>query len=266
MTKSEGPKILLVDIETAPIIAAVWKLWDENVGLNQIQEDWHLLSCAAKWLDDPPSKVMYKDQSKTKNIEDDSKILNWIWGLLDEADIIITQNGKAFDQKKLNARFVLKGMQPPSSFKHIDTKILAKKYFGFTSNRLEYLSDKLCKKYKKLPHKKFAGFELWKECLAGNKAAWKEMEKYNKHDVLALEELYHVLKKWDSQVNFSLYYSSEEHVCSCGSTDFKKYGWYYTATGKYQRYKCTECGSETRDRNNQFSKEKRKSLRVGTTR
>ena len=59
-------------------------------------------------------------------------------------------NRKAVDNKKLNARFMLNGMQPPSSFRNIDTKILAKRYFGFTSNKLAYLTDKLCKKYKKL--------------------------------------------------------------------------------------------------------------------
>ena len=34
-----GPKILIVDIETAPIVAQVWGLFDQNVGLNQIAQD-----------------------------------------------------------------------------------------------------------------------------------------------------------------------------------------------------------------------------------
>lgn len=59
------------------------------------------------------------------------------------------------------------------------------------------MTDKFCKKYKKLKHKKFPGHELWKECLKGNKEAWNEMRKYNIHDVLATEELYNVLKQWD---------------------------------------------------------------------
>jgi hypothetical protein len=261
-----GPKILLLDIETAPILAHVWGLWDQTVGLNQIKSDWHLLSWSAKWLNDPPTKVMYEDQRKAKNIEDDSKLLKSLWKLLDEADIIITQNGKSFDQKKIFARFILSGMKPPSTFKHIDTKLLAQKHFAFTSNRLEYMSDKLCTKYKKLKHNKFAGFDMWKECLAGNQAAWKEMEKYNKHDVLALEELYTKLIPWDSSINFSLYHEGEEHVCSCGSTDFSKNGFAYTAAGKFQRYVCNKCGSESRDKVNLFSKEKKKSLRTGTPR
>src|SRR5579863_8242080 len=94
-----GPKVLIFDIETAPIVAHVWSLWENNVGLNQIVSDWHVLSWSAKWLDDPPNKVMYMDQRGVKNIEDDSNLLEEIWLLLDEADIVITQNGKSFDQK-----------------------------------------------------------------------------------------------------------------------------------------------------------------------
>jgi hypothetical protein len=202
------------------------------------------------------------DQSKAKNIEDDKKILKAIWKLMDEADIIITQNGKAFDEKKLNARFILNGFPPPSSYKHIDTKTIAKKKFGFTSNRLEYMSDKLCKKYKKSKHAKFSGFELWSECLKGNKAAWKEMEHYNKYDVLALEELYNKMAPWDDSINFSLYNDKADHTCSCGSTKFQKNGYKYTKTGKYQRYKCVKCGSEARGRKSVLSKDKKASLLI----
>jgi hypothetical protein len=187
-----------------------------------------------------------------------------IWNLLNEADVVITQNGKNFDQKKLNARFILQGFQPPGSYKHIDTKQIASKHFGFTSNRLEYMTDKLCVKYKKLKHKKFPGHEMWVECLKGNLEAWKEMELYNKHDVLALEELYTKLIPWDNSINFNLYHDEEDHVCKCGSTTFIKNGFYYTSSGKFQKHKCKSCGAEHRDKQNLFTKEKRASLKMPT--
>lgn len=261
MTKT-GPKILVFDIETAPLLGYVWGLWENNVALNQIHSDWYVLSWAAKWLGESASKVMCQSQRDAKHIEDDSKILKEIWKLLDEADIVITQNGKQFDQKKLNARFVIHGMQPPSSYKHIDTKMIAKKYFGFTSTKLEYMADKLCVKYKKLKHSKFSGFELWRECLAGNQAAWDEMEKYNKYDVLVLEELYRRLSPWDNSINFNLYSGSVENVCRCGSKDMKRNGYCYTRVGKYRRFKCRSCGAESRGRTNLFNAEKRKSLTI----
>jgi hypothetical protein len=254
------PKILVFDIETAPILGHVWGLWDQNIGVNQIQQDWHVLAWAAKWLGDPASKIMYMDQRNAKPIENDKKILQGIWDLLDQADIVVTQNGKSFDEKKLNARFVIQGFKPPSSYKHIDTKQIAKRKFAFTSNRLEYMTNQLCTKYRKQKHNKFAGHELWSECLKGNKKAWKEMEKYNKYDVLSLEELYLKLQPWDTSVNFNLYTDNPDMRCNCGSTRLNKNGFCYGKVGKYQRYSCADCGAEIKSRINLFSKEKKASL------
>jgi len=270
MSKTKGPKILIFDIETSPIIAHVWSLWDNNVALNQIVQDWNVLSWSAKWLDSEKEvykknrkpTIMYADQRNAESISDDKKMLKQIRDLLDEADIVITQNGIDFDQKKLNARFVLNGIKRPSSFKHIDTKKIASKHFAFTSNKLEYMTDKLCTRYKKLKHKEFPGHEMWVECLKGNKKAWKAMEQYNKYDVLSLEELYYKLIPWDSTINFSLYSEEEEHVCTCGSKKFKKNGYKYTSKGKFQRFVCLDCGKETRSSENLFSKSKKKSLHV----
>lgn len=261
--KTSGPKVLIFDIETSPILAYVWGLWENNVALNQIESDWHVLSYAAKWLGTDPSKIMYKDQRNSRDVSNDKQMLKGIWKLLDECDIVITQNGKSFDIKKLNARFLEHGFQPPSSYKHIDTKTIASKHFKFTSNKLEYMTHKFNKKYKKLTsRKKFSGFALWTECLAGNKEAWKEMEKYNKYDVLSLEELYNILAPWDTTVNFNLYSDDSSYKCNCGSTKYIHKGYAYTTTGKFRRYKCKACGKESRGRENLFSKEKIKSLRV----
>lgn len=265
MKKSTGPKVLVFDIETAPILAYVWTLWENNVGLNQIHKDWYILSWAAKWLDDAPSKMMCQSQRYADDMEDDRSILQGIWDLLDAADVVVTQNGKAFDQKKLNARFIIHGMQPPSSYKHIDTKLLAKKHFKFTSNRLDYMTKALGTKYTKSAHKKFSGFDLWKECLLGNQTAWDEMEKYNKQDVLALEDLYKKLRPWDASVNFNLYRSGSSNECKCGSTSFKLNGFAYTNVGKFQKYRCKACGAETRSRINLLNEKKKLSIRVGVT-
>lgn len=255
---NKGPKILLLDIETSPIISYTWGLWDQNVGLNQIKQDWHILSWGAKWLGS--TQMLYQDQRKAKVLEDDSKLLRDVWKLLDEADIVITQNGKKFDIKKLNARFVIQGFRPPSSFRQIDTLEIAKRVFGFTSNKLEYMADKLNTKYKKLKHEEFSGFEMWKECLAGNPKAWKAMEKYNKYDVLSLEELYTKLIPWDSRINLSGYSDGLEHVCTCGGTAFDSKGYRYTSVSKFQRLICKSCGKETRANANLYTKDKRKSL------
>lgn len=263
--KTNAPKVLIFDIETSPIEAYVWGLFDNNVALNQIKSDWYVLSWSAKWLGDPPSKVMYMDNRNNKDLTDDKKVLEGIHKLLDEADIAISQNGVSFDTKKLNARFAINKMPPPSPYRQIDTLKIARKYFKFTSNKLEYLTDKLCTKYKKLKHAKYSGFSLWSECLKGNLKAWKEMEKYNKYDVLSLEELYTKLMSWDESINFQVYRDETSNFnCVCGSSSFISNGFKYTNTGKYQRVRCVNCNKTYSKKQNLLSKEKRKGL-LGTS-
>lgn len=253
-------KILVFDIETAPCLGYVWGLWENNLGLSQIHTDWYVMSYAAKWLGQ--EGVIYNDQRHSTNVEDDKMLLSGIWNLLDEADIVITQNGKKFDVKKLNARFIINGFQPPSSFRHIDTLQIAKSVFGFTSNKLEYMTDKLCKTHKKLKHGKYPGFELWRACLSGDIDAWEEMKEYNVVDVLSLEELYYILAPWDKQhPNLNLYRELTNGVqCRCGSEDMIKKGFHYSNIGKYQRWRCKGCGTEQRGKENLLSKEEREML------
>lgn len=259
--ENKQAKILLFDVETSPLSGAVWSLWNNNVGLNQIERDWFILSYSAKWYGS--DEIFYNDLRGCVKEEDDSKLLKEMWQLLDEADIVVAHNGKKFDCKKLNARFVLNGFQPPSSYKVVDTLLIAKSQFALTSNKLEYLTDKLCTKYKKQSHGKFAGYSLWKECLKDNPEAWEEMAVYNKYDVLSLEELYEVLRPWDKKhPNLNLYGSCEKHLCPCGSSDIIKYGFAYTQLSKFQRYRCRSCGSESRGRTNLLSKEQRVSIKM----
>ena len=41
-------KILLLDIEMAPNVAHVWGIWDQNIGINQLQESSYVMCYAAK--------------------------------------------------------------------------------------------------------------------------------------------------------------------------------------------------------------------------
>lgn len=237
-------RVLIFDIETAPILAHVWGLRDQNIALNQIERDSYVMAWGAKWLGSPVKEVMYADGRKASP-GDDKAILKPLWSLLDQADIVVTQNGQSFDSPRLNARFIQHGMLPPKPYKHIDTYRIARSSMSFTSNKLEYLADKLCTKYKKLKHDKFPGFSLWSECLKGNKKAWDEMKKYNIHDVLSTEELYLQLRKWAPANMIKAFAGSNpEIVClTCGETGkMAKRGWCLTRHYKTQRFQC-KCGA-----------------------
>lgn len=236
------PRVLFIDIETAPLVVYSWGIRDQFISHEQIIRDWFVLSWAAKWLGN--KEVLYADQRNSKRLDDDKKLLAGAWDLLDQADIVVAHNGKGFDQPRLNARFKFHKFQPPSSYKLIDTLKVSRKHFGFTSHKLDYISHLLTPEHAKDHHKEFPGLELWKEVEKGNPKAWAAMEKYNKQDVIALEAAYKELIPWDNAVNFAVY--SGRQACSCGSKDFQRRGYYYTPGGKFQRYRCTSCGAERR--------------------
>lgn len=249
-----GPRIFVYDIETAPIMAHVWKLWDNNVGLNQIESDWFIMSFCGKWLGE--DEIFYFDQRDALNQEDDSYLLSKLWGFLNEADIVIGQNVKRFDTKKVNARFILNGFPKPSTYRQIDTMVIAKEQFGFTSNKLEYMSKKLCPEHVKDGHVEFPGHTLWVECLKGNRTAWEAMESYNRDDVLATEALYNVLSSWDSKLpNFDVYVDELLDMA-----EWVPDGFVYTNLAKYKRYRNILTGVQRRSRFNELSKEKRQQL------
>lgn len=259
--RSTGPRVVVLDIETAPLQSYHWGLWDQNISLEQIQIEWSILSISWKWLGE--KKVHFKSTGGRgpEKVRDDSELLDVIWELLDEADIVVTQNGKRFDMKKINARMLMRGMKPYSPVKVIDTKVIADKHFGFTSTKLAWMSKHICK-IKKSEHKKFPGFELWIECLKDNRAAWREMEEYNKIDVLSDEELYLAMRPWmEGHPNVAVYSSIEHVQCpKCGSENLQARGKSYTQAGQYHRFQCKDCGGWARSRYTLNSKGKRQVL------
>jgi hypothetical protein len=264
--RNENPKILIFDIETSPITAYTWGLFDQNVGLNQIKDDWHLLAWSAKWLGDPPSKVKYMDNRKSKDVTDDKELVKGLASLINQADIVITQNGKSFDSKKLNARAIINGLPPIKSPRHTDILREGRKVFKFTSHKLEYISAKLNKKYKKLKHHEYPGFELWKAVLNGDLKAWNVMKKYTIHDVLATEESYMGFQGWIKIQNMAAYKDDLKIRCLCGSANVVKDGFVYTDNGKFQGYICRAvtngqvCGKRPHGKTNLFNVEKKRKL------
>ena len=241
-----GPRILVLDIETFPNLVYTWGLWKQTVAPNQIVRDWSIASACWKWLGE--TKTHYIDCEASPL--DDSHVLHAVWTALDQADIVVGQNSKHFDIRKLNARFIEKGLPPPSPYKQVDTKVEAAKVAMFTSNRLEWLSAHLTDEPKD-KHKEFPGFLLWSECLNRNPKAWAAMRKYNPTDVRATEKLYLRLRPWieghPNVANYALDQSAP--ACPrCGSVDMLQHGTARTQTGTYRRMRCAGCGGWSRSR------------------
>lgn len=244
-----GPRILFLDIETSPLQSMHWRLWKENIGLNQIGDEWTVLSFCANWFHDPERECLYMDTFEQEDQRDDSGLLAALWKLLDEADFVVAQNGVRFDLKKIRARMVMHGMPPFSPVRVIDTLLIAKGVFGFTSNRLEWLSTYLSK-VKKRKHAEFPGFDLWSEFLKRNPRAQRAMRLYNIDDVRALRQVYVAMRPWaEGHPNVAAYYPDDVTRCpKCGSDDVQHRGYQYTNTGQYHRFCCNSCGGWSRSR------------------
>ncbi len=238
----------MLDIETAPIEAFVWGLFDQNIGIDFIKNDWSILSYAAKWVGS--KKIIYADTGGrgVRKVRDDKILMRPLWDLLDAADIVIGQNLRKFDAKKVNAKMIAHGLGPPSPYKVVDTLLVSRKHFAFTSNKLAFTS-RLLTDTPKDEHKRFAGFELWKECLADNPAAWREMKKYNKRDVVATEKLYLKLRPWIAgHPSVSVHEDPESPTCPhCDSSKMQRRGVsVLRAGGSYPRFQCQGCGAWSR--------------------
>jgi len=236
----EQLKVLALDIETSLMEAYVFDIKDQYITPADVKKDWHILAWGAKWVGN--SKMIYEE---TRN-GNDKGILKILWKLLDQADIVLTQNGTSFDSKKINARFMLHGFPPPKPYRHFDTYRLTKKVAAFTSHSLAYLTSKLCVKHKKTSHSKFAGKKLWIECSKGNKEAWKEMRKYNIEDVLSLEELYLKVRAWAPEVMPKVF-AMTDAASQCGTCGYegkmRKGRPRQAKTYKYEQNSCVRCGA-----------------------
>lgn len=245
------PKILLFDIENFPNTAYIWSLRQEGyISSEMIDNAWYLACWSAKWLGEKTvmsGALIDFPKTYKSNPENDKPVLEKLWKLLDEAEIVIAHNGKAFDTKKVNARFIMNDMLPPSPYKVIDTLLEARKHFFFTSNKLNELG-----KYLKCGTKvDTGGFKLWKLCMAGNRTAWSHMVTYCKNDVLLLEKIYLKMLPYIDHPHLGAYLGTDKDECvcpNCASEKLEKRGFSFTQFYKYQRYCCKSCGKWSKGR------------------
>lgn len=232
MTQSTKPRTLILDIETMLGKAYIWRMFEEVSNIGMLLEPTTILSWAAKWEGD--------DYTFFDSVQRNSRegMLENLWNLLDEADVVVGFNSNRFDLRHINAEFFELGLGPPSPYKKLDLQHSLRRNMKFMSNKLDYLAQ-LLGLGRKLEHE---GLGLWLRCKDGDAEAWRTMEEYNVHDVELTEELYIYSKPWLPQAfNRSIL---EGHVCpECGGKHLHSKGPRYTATRAYDRWHCQECGS-----------------------
>ncbi len=235
------PKVCFWDIETSLIVATTFSLFPERIPHEGIIQDWFIISGAWKFAGDKKVySVSVLDKSR-KKLDDDYYVVKTLGEMLQDVDILVHHNGDRFDLKKLTARLIFHGLPPLPRITTIDTLKEVKKVAQFTSNRLDYLGKHLVGQGK-LDHPT----SLWLGALKGDKVAISEMVKYNKGDVVRLEEVYNKIKPYiKNPPHFGVLLGKDKNCSckSCGSTHVKKNGIRITvAGGKKQELQCQDCG------------------------
>lgn len=235
-------KILFLDIETAPNVGYTWGKWEQDV--ISFIDSWYILSIAYKWLGEKKTRVAALcDMPGYKPGMKDAKLLPIIWKLLDEADIVVAQNGDRFDLPKINTRFLMNKMPPPSPYKTIDTFKVVKGRFAFNSNKLDDLAKDLGVGQKV----KHTGFDLWRGCMSGDRKAWNLMKRYNANDVDILESIYLKMRPYHSK--HPVVTTGLSMCIKCGSSNIVKRGFTYGKTTMTGRFRCNDCGGWMSDLN-----------------
>ena len=239
MTQNRKPRVLIYDIETAPNLGYVWGKWDQNVV--SFTQQWFILSFAYKWLGQKMvySVSMQDFEDYKPGSCDDKHVVVELATLFDQADMTVTHNGKSFDDKKARSRMLVHGLDPPSPYEEIDTLRVARRAFAFTSNSLDDLCQLLG-----LPRKKqTGGFETWLGCMNGDPKAWDKLTRYNRQDVIILEELYLKMLPWvHAHPNMAAYNGKPNSCPKCGGGPLMARGWKYFPATRRRSFQCKNCG------------------------
>jgi uncharacterized protein YprB with RNaseH-like and TPR domain len=237
-------KILVFDIETA--------------GVNAFKADlgW-VISISYKWLGEGKVQNMMITDFKAafkKNPHNDYHLLKEFKKVIDQADFLCAHYGSVFDKRFLNGRLKVHNLGRIAPRQLIDTCMIARAHFTFSSNRLANLAKVLGCKSRKM--EKGEGWpNWWYQFMGGNPppSTIRDMKKYNNIDVLTLEEIAIKLREyWPSWINYSV--GKEIDCCpSCGGEHLVKNGTRMTGTGKKQTYLCKDCGSVCQSKSSIFT-------------
>ncbi len=224
------PRLLKIDCETKPHKGYFWKLFDENISLDQLEEPSQIICFAAQWHGE--KKVTFRAAWAGGR----RAMLTKLRAMLEEADAVISFNGDHFDLPRINGELVELRLPPLPPLTSIDLYKVVRK-LGLASGKLAYVAPFL-KIGAKVKHE---GFPLWKAVMAGDKAARGRMRKYNIQDTELLGGLYDILAPY--MAKHPRIGDGKKGDCThCGSSRLQSRGNRYTLSFKIERLQCTECG------------------------
>lgn len=240
---NKKPKIIVFDEETSPQLGYFFGgIWETNIV--KILE-YETIITISYW-DSVTGKVKniaqwdFPDWKKGK--WNDKSLVKYFREIIIDYDIIAGQNSDQFDIKVFNARLAFHGFEPIPSSKTFDTKKLAKSKLKLPSYSLDIMANffGLDGKYH------HSGLDMWFNCRDGVKSAQREMIHYCNIDVIKTKDILYKLLPFTKQtINYNVLMGTKS-LCpnaTCGSNNVIKRGYAFTASVKYQRLQCMDCGT-----------------------
>ncbi len=229
---------LFFDIETSPNLVLSWRVgYRINIDYDNIVKERAIICAAWKWGGQTKVHALGWDEN-----QDDKVILEAFLEVAHQADELVAHNGDKFDLPWIKTRCLFHGLQTFPRYKTIDTLAWARRNFYFNSNRLNYIGKSLG-----LGCKMTTTFGLWRSIVLENdREKLAQMLRYNKRDVVLLEQVYDKLSAHvNPKTHAGVINGREKWTCAhCASEDTAvSKTRRVTMTGTVQRQmRCQNCG------------------------
>lgn len=257
-------KLLILDIETSPILAFVWSLFGQDrIPDDMIEEPSYTMCYSVAWYG---SKVITTKVVRRTSSDKPNKVaLQWLADRIEEADAVVTYNGKKFDLPILQREFLEAGVRNPAVDNHIDLYRDVVTKLNFASGKMGYVAKRLGVALKV----KHGGIAMWLGCRKGDRGTWAEMIRYNRQDIRVTAAMYLKLRHLvANHPNVAIKAPGRPPLddgmrpeCrNCGSDRVSRNGYRRTQTGIHVRYVCQKCGAVHKSPTNLLTKEQRAHL------
>ena len=237
-------KILTYDLETRPLKVYSWGLRKQFLTPDQIVEDGGIICYSAKWYGS--KDVLFQ----STHHDGYDAMLDGLWGLLDEADVVVGFNHRGFDNPLSREAFMVAGYAQPMPWQDIDLLTEARQ-MRMPSHKLDNVARRLDIGAKV----KHEGFSLWRKCMEGDDDAWSRMKKYAIQDTRLTERLFDRMRPWlKTSVNLGLFGDDEGRLCpSCGSANVELQADRRIRTPQtaYPAFRCLDCTIPFRSKHRQ---------------
>lgn len=221
------------DVETLPMKVWSWGLSPpKRLSIDNVIEDKQIIVVC--WKELGKGKI----HTLTQREMSERELIVRLRQAFDDVDVLVAHYGDRFDLPNFTAKLIEYDLPPLNKIQTVDTWKELNRVAGFSSIKLDYISRKVLDK-EKIP----TDFLLWRRCAAGEESAFREMEKYCRHDVRLLEEVYVRCRPYFTR-HPNLADRGTTNCPFCNSDQFRINKRYRTSLGIEKfHYRCGSCNA-----------------------